>query len=189
MGVDLKGARSSSSSTGRAAVPAPSAEERDSRLHKCPVRRRGSRLGSEMSLWVRLLALLVACLRVSGAAGVSFTHVIKYIAICILHALQMQTLQDSVFLLRFSFLCLLCFFPFYFIILHTIVLFSALVLDILLSLFGQMWTPIEFTKKQKKTFPQVFSFKQSTCTSTSTAIGENHKADYDNITHLFIFIP
>lgn len=42
-----------------------------SRFHKCPVRRRGSRLGSKMSSWVQLLlALLAVCLRF-GVAEVS----------------------------------------------------------------------------------------------------------------------
>ena len=61
------------SSAGRAAVPPRAVLRREglSRFHKCPVRRRGSRLGSKMSSWVHLLlALLAACLRF-GVAEVS----------------------------------------------------------------------------------------------------------------------
>lgn len=65
------------SSAGRSPLSPPRAVQRregPSRIHKCPVRRRGSRLGSKMSSWVPLLlALLAACLRF-GVAEVSWHH-------------------------------------------------------------------------------------------------------------------
>lgn len=73
VGTDRRGARSSA---GRAAVPPRAVLRREglSRFHKCPVRRRGSRLGSKMSSWVQLLlALLAACLRF-GVAEVGLHH-------------------------------------------------------------------------------------------------------------------
>lgn len=73
VGTDRRRARSSA---GRAAVPPRAVLRREglSRFHKCPVRRRGSRLGSKMSSWVQLLlALLAACLRF-GVAEVGLHH-------------------------------------------------------------------------------------------------------------------
>lgn len=83
--------------------PARSAEEREgpSRVHKCPVRRRGSRLGSKMSSWVQLLlALLAACLRFGVAEReplpAALVELVRNSPISSIEDLQLLLLTDSV---------------------------------------------------------------------------------------------
>lgn len=60
-------------SAGRAAVPPRAVLRREglSRFHKCPVRRRGSRLGWKMRSWVQLLLVVLAACLWFGVAEVS----------------------------------------------------------------------------------------------------------------------
>ncbi|TKS91635.1 Platelet-derived growth factor subunit B [Collichthys lucidus] len=100
LGTDRLRARSSA---GRAAVP-PRAVLRTeglSRFHKCPVRRRGSRLGSMMSSWVQLLlALLATCLRFGVAEGdplpAALVELVRNSPISSIEDLQLLLLSDSV---------------------------------------------------------------------------------------------
>lgn len=91
------------SSAGRAAVPPRAVLRREglSRFHKCPVRRRGSRLGSKMSSWVQLLlALLAACLRCGVAEGdplpAALVELVRNSPISSIEDLQLLLLTDSV---------------------------------------------------------------------------------------------
>lgn len=91
------------SSSGRAAVPTRAVLRREglSRFHKCPVRRRGSRLGSKMSSWVQLLlALLAACLRFGVAEEdplpAALVELVRNSPISSIEDLQLLLLSDSV---------------------------------------------------------------------------------------------
>ncbi|CAB1430552.1 unnamed protein product [Pleuronectes platessa] len=70
-----------------------------SRLHKCPVRQRGSRLGSRMSAWVQLV-LLAACLRFGVAEGeplpAALVELVRNSPISSIEDLQLLLLSDSV---------------------------------------------------------------------------------------------
>lgn len=95
--------RARSSAAGRAAVPPRAVLRREglSRFHKCPVRRRGSRLGSKMSSWVQLLlALLAACLRFGAAEGeplpAALVELVRNSPISSIEDLQLLLLTDSV---------------------------------------------------------------------------------------------